>query len=448
MSQAKEPTLIWEGKDKGPEIVPSILVEDAEKGYGDRACGNLLIHGDNLSALYALQKDYGGRVKCIYIDPPYNTGSTFDHYDDSIGHAEWLSMMKSTLEQLRPLLSSDGVIVVQIGFDEMAYLKVLMDEIFGRHRCIGQVAVRMSHSAGMKRRASDRRMIKNTEYILLYYKEKAPVLRPLYEVCTEYPVNYYHYITAFPEERGERGLYTGLPDVLYKKFASEFEKYNLKKSNSAVKVLFERCADVRDFLLKNKERVVRKDSNVPAVDKNALPQNLRDNEFIEYNTPHGDYYIGVNSSGKAYQLYSIAAKVKSATQVGADPEIYGGEVLTNLLGDWWDNFYKDMSRVDVEGGVKMKTSKKPERLIQWILTAATNEGDIVLDAFLGSGTTAAAAMKMNRRFIGIELGDQCLTLCLPRLQAVIDGRDKTGITKSTGWKGGGGFRFYEVKPAE
>ena len=116
------------------------------------------------------------------------------------------------------------------------------------------------------------------------------------------------------------------------------------------------------------------------------------------------------------------------------------ESLTNLVGDWWDSFYRDMSRVDIEGGVKMKTSKKPERLIEWILTAVTNENDLVLDPFLGSGTTAAVAMKMRRRFIGIELGDQCFTLCLPRLRRVVDGTDTKGISKAVNWHGGSGFR--------
>lgn len=447
MSQNVEPTLIWEGKSIEPQIEPSILVEDTEKSYGERHTGNMLIHGDNLRALKALEADFSGRIKCVYIDPPYNTGSTFDHYDDSIGHGQWLSMMKNTLELIRGLLAADGVISVQIGFDEMAYLKVLMDEIFGRQRCIGQIAVRMSHSAGMKRRASDRRMIKNTEYILMYYKEKPPVLQPLYEVCTEYPVNYYQYISAFPQERGGRGLYIKLIDVLYEKFKTEFDRYLLKKSNSSIKILFERSSDVRAFILSNKDRVVRKDSNVPAIDSLTLAEPFGENEFIEYDTPRGRYYIGVNSSGKAYQLYAIAAKVKNIETLGADSDSCGEEVLTNLLGDWWDNFYKDMSRVDIEGGVKMKTSKKPERLIQWILTAVTNENDIVLDAFLGSGTTAAAAMKMRRRFIGIELGDQCLSLCLPRLKSVVDGKDSSGITKATGWRGGSGFGFYSCKPA-
>lgn len=431
---------MWEGKELETETGPCGLSEDTALGYGDRGSGNLLIHGDNLCALKALCAEYSGKVKCAYLDPPYNTGATFAHYDDSIGHGQWLSMMKSRLLLIRELLCPDGVAAVQIGFDEMAYLKVLMDELFGRHRCIGQVAVRMSHSAGMKRRALDRRMIKNTEYILLYYKSEQPELHPLYEACSEYPVNYYQYITSFPGESGDSGRYTSLVDVLYERFGGDFAALGLKKNNGAVKALYAGCADVRRFILQNRDRVVRKDSNVPDLSGETRLGSLQGDEFIVHDAPHGRYFIGKNAAGRPYQLYSIAAKVKP---VGPS----GEEALTNLVGDWWDGFYRDMSRVDVEGGVKMKTSKKPERLIEWILSAATESGDLVLDAFLGSGTTAAVAIKMRRRFIGIEAGDQCISLSLPRLRRVVDGSDPQGITRALGWRGGSGFRFFTCAPS-
>lgn len=434
MSNYGEPLLTWEGKDLKTLNQSCTLVEDVSKSYGDMDAGNLLIHGDNLCALKAIEAEYTGKIKCAYLDPPYNTGAEFAHYSDSIGHGQWLSMMKPRLELIRSLLKPDGVIAVQIGFDEMAYLKVMMDEIFGRGKCIGQIAVRMSHSAGMKRRAADSRMIKNTEYILMYYKDKAPVLHPLYEECSEYPVNYYQYITAFPQENGGRGVYINLIDVLYDSFKKEFDSLSLKKKNASIKILYARYENVRQFILKNKDRVVRKDSNVPDIKKcQAWISELSENDFIRFETPRGYYFIGKNASGAPYQLYSIAAKVKIDAETKK-------ESLTNLVGDWWDGFYRDMSRVDVEGGVKMKTSKKPERLIGWIITALTNEGDIVLDPFLGSGTTAAVAMKMRRRFIGIEMGDQFFTLCLPRLRRVVDGTDINGISKAVNWCGGSGFR--------
>ncbi|HEX2938151.1 MAG TPA: site-specific DNA-methyltransferase [Ruminiclostridium sp.] len=445
MENRTEPALIWDGKDKESEDNDFILQEDADKSYGDPNSGNLLIQGDNLGALHALAKEYSGKIKCAYLDPPYNTGSTFDHYDDSISHCQWLSFMKNRLIAVKELLKPDGVIVVQIGFDEMAYLKVLMDEVFGREKCIGQIAVRMSHSAGMKRRAMDRRMIKNTEYILMYYRSVQPKLNPIYEPCSEYPVNYYQYITRFPSERGDIGEYTNLIDILYDSFESDFKALGLKKTNVSIKTLYSECNDIREFILKNKDRVVRKDSNVPTIPEKQIPAGILENECISVQCSGETYLIGKNHSGNFYQLYSIASKVKPSSSIGGEDI---SEALTNLVGDWWDGFYRDMSRVDIEGGVKMKTSKKPERLISRILSAVTSESDIVLDPFVGSGTTAAAALKMNRRFIAIELGNQILSLCLPRLKNVIDGKDHTGITHSFDWKGGSGFTFFSCACGE
>jgi adenine specific DNA methylase Mod len=284
-------------------------------------------------------------------------------------------------------------------------------------------------------------MIKNTEYILMYYNETPPILHPLYEALYEYPVNYYQFIYKFPEENGGKGIYVNLVDVLFKNYTSLFHECCLSRKNSSVKVLFAKYPEIRRFIMANKERVVRKDSNVPRNIDLGLLENLEQNEYILYENGGVTYRIGINNSCKPYQLYSISPKVKNARKIGLNSN--ENEVLTNLLGDWWDGFYRDMSRVDKEGGVKMKTAKKPERLIEWILRATTDENDFVLDAFLGSGTTAAVALKMNRRFIGIEMGEQCVSLALPRLQKVVGGEDKSGISKTFGSHGVGGFKFFE-----
>ena len=434
--------LTWIGKNKKNIIEPRILIEDKSKSYGDANTQNMLIHGDNLLALKALEQDYTGKVNCIYIDPPYNTGSAFENYDDNLEHSIWLNLMKSRLEILRKLLAENGSIAVQIGYDEMAYLKVLMDEIFGRNNCFGQVAVRMSHSAGMKRKAADKRLIKNTEYILFYYKEKLPEIKPIYEISYEYPVNYYQYIVEFPSEN-RVGKYINFIDILYKNFQIEFEKYGLNKNNDAIKFLFSNSQDVRNFVMKNKSLIVRKDSNAPKVDINV---EVNENEFVEYWAGNIKYYIGKNNKGNIYQIYSLEDKIKEIEMIDEDGNIKKVEAVTNLVGDWWDNFYKDMSRVDIEGNVKMKTSKKPERLIYRILNLLTKPGDLVLDSFLGSGTTAAVAQKMHRNWIGIELGEHCYTLSKRRIDNVING-DDTGISKITNWKGGGGYKFYELAPS-
>ena len=445
MAKKQKLELTWIGKDEEVKLEPRVLVEDTELSYGDKDTENMIIHGDNLLALKALEQDYTGKVKCIYIDPPYNTGYAFEHYDDGLEHSIWLNLMKKRLEILKKLLAPEGVIVVQIGDDEMAYLKVLMDEIFYRERCIGQVAVRMSHSAGMKRKAMEKRLIKNTEYLLVYYNEIPPVLSPLYEESLEYPVNYYQYIDKFSTET-EKGTYIKLIDVLWEKFEDLFNKYDLKKNNKSIAPLYSLEDSIQSFILENKERIVRKDSNVPSV--NNLDLDFEDDQFITYkSSDNQEYFIGINSAGNYYQIYSLEDKVKQIESIDLEGNVFLKDSITNLLGDWWDNYYKDMSRVDIEGGVKMKTSKKPERLIYNIFKLITKENDIILDSFLGSGTTAAVAHKMNRRYISIELGDHAKTLSVPRLKKVIDGIDKSGITQITNWKGGGGFKFYTLAPS-
>ena len=353
-------------------------------------------------------------------------------------------MMRDRLELLRVLLRDDGVIVVQIGFDEMAYLKVLMDEVFGRDNCIGQVAVRMSHSAGMKRQAKDRRLIKNTEYLLFYFKNEQPTLYPLYEKVTEYPVNYYQWIVEFPSA-GQPGSYTGLAEELYRRFKLLFDSHSLKASNKSIITLFQREPEIQKFLINNRDRVARKHGEIPQLDKSF--DHLEEDEFERVDTDKRFYYMGCGRGGALYQLIPLTEKVQPVSYVDGEGNVQHEMVIANLLGDWWDGFWRDMSRVDIEGSVLMKESKKPERLIQWVLQLCTQPGDLVLDSFLGSGTTATVAQKMRRRWIGIELGDHCYELAYPRLKRVVDGLDNTGITLSVGWKGGGGFRYFRLAPS-
>jgi len=155
--------------------------------------------------------------------------------------------------------------------------------------------------------------------------------------------------------------------------------------------------------------------------------------------------MGRGKKGNLYQLIPLSEKIQNITRANQAGQVITEQGIVNLLGDWWDGFWRDMSRVDKEGGVLMKESKKPERLILWILSLLTKPGDLVLDAYLGSGTTAAVSHKMKRRWIGIEMGEHCDTLALKRLRRVVDGSDKTGVTRSVGWSGGGGFRYYEVR---
>ena len=439
----KKLELTWYGKEKEIRVEPRILIENRELSNikYDENTENILIHGDNLLALKALEKKYSSKIKCIYIDPPYNTGSALEHYDDNLEHSIWLDLMRPRLVILKKLLKTDGAIAIQIGDDEMAYLKVLMDEIFGRNNCFGQVAVRMSHSAGMKRKSADKRLIKNTEYILFYFKEELPKITPIYEISMEYPVNYYHYVEQWPTGNNY-GKYTSLIKHLKEKFPKEFDLYDLKLNNKSIGELFRKSEIVKKFIIDNKKSIIRTDTNVPNIDSENKP---KDKEFFKYETEERDYYIGINSNGNYYQIYSLEEKIRQVDSIDENGNIKKIDAVTNLLGDWWDDFYRDMSRVDVEGGVKMKTSKKPERLIYRILTLLTEKNDIILDSFLGSGTTTAVAHKMERKWIGIEMGEHAYNLSKPRMDNVING-DTTGISKIANWQGGGGYRFYELAP--
>lgn len=417
------PLLTWPGKDDPPPVGPATLVEDPSLAHGDPTAPNLLVRGDNLAALHALLPHHAGAVRLAYLDPPYNTGAALELYDDDVDHAGWLGAMRDRLAVVRRLLRPDGVVVVQIGFDEMAYLKVLLDELFGRSRCIGQVAVRMSHSAGMKRLARDRRLVKNTEYLLVYFKDEAPTLQPLYEPVAEFPVNYFHWVEEVPSA-GAPGRFVPLADEVERRFEPLLRKHGLRATNRALAVLFEREEPFRRFLVEHADRVARKDANVPR--RVAAPEGLAADTFVEVQGDGRSYWMGTG-----WQLYTLADKVH-------------GEAVANLLGDWWDGFWRDMSRVDREGGVLMKESKKPERLLQRVLELTTLPGDLVLDPFVGSGTTAAVAHKMGRRWIGVDAGAHVEDLAVPRLRRVVDGADPTGVTEATGWKGGGGFRFARV----
>jgi len=348
--------------------------------------------------------------------------------------------MRDRLIILKKLLRKDGLIFVQIGDDEMAYLKVLMDEIFGRNNCIGQIAVRMSHSAGMKRRAADKRIIKNTEYILVYIMPEFSEVKPVYEKCNEYPVNYYQYLEF--NESNDRAKIWQLNKIPFVK--KQLGKHNLKESNDSIHELFEIDEKFYGWVLENRFNIARRDSHVPNLEGLDLSL-INVEEAIKFQAESRYYWIGKGTKGNTFQLYTLEEKIKKITFRDENEGIIYGKVLTNLLGDWWSDFYRDMSRVDREGGVKFKNGKKPERLIQRIFDICTDKGDLILDSFLGSGTTAAVAHKMDRRWIGIEIGNHAETLCIPRLNKVISGNDQTGITNAVNWSGGGGYKFYQVE---
>ncbi len=393
--QKQKLELMWVGKEKRAKLEPRILIEDPQKSYhADKRVSdndifdNMLIHGDNLLALKALEQDYAGRVKCIYIDPPYNTGNAFEHYDDGLEHSIWLSLMRERLELLKNLLSDDGVIFVNLDENEHAYCKVLCDEIFGRINYIGDLIWQKR-----KRGGNDSHFFAlDHDYILVYAKNSD------------------------------------------KKF--HVEKWRVSQSENYLKRYKE--------IDKNGDRFYW-DTLARDGLQNPIPVTIKcpDGSFLSINSQKSKDTIEIGLREGSIRL------IKSKNGWTLHHRVYmpKGQVLRSILTEVGTNKTAGDEITSLFGNNKSFDYPKPESLIFKLLELTTNPGDLVLDSFLGSGTTAAVAHKMGRRWIGIELGEHCDTHCVPRLKKVIDGEDAGGITKSANWRGGGGFRYYNLAPS-
>ncbi|ACB36420.1 DNA methylase N-4/N-6 domain protein [Leptothrix cholodnii SP-6] len=395
--------LTWIGKDQRPRLEPRILLEDPARSYHARQrvtdkdlFDNRLIKGDNLLALKALEAEFAGRVKCVFIDPPYNTGSAFTHYDDGLEHSIWLGLMRDRLEIIRRLLSDDGSLWITIDDNEAHYLKVLCDEVFGRRNYLTSVVWEKD-----KGRRSDTTFSASHDYVLIYARN--PDLfgktRNLLERTEDQESRYRN------PDNDPRGPW-------------------LQGDNGTAKSSSE-------------------GSRFPVVlpsGRSVVPPPSRgwsfSRETLETARAEGRVYFGAKGDGmpiiKRY-LSAVQAGVVPRTWWPADEAGHNQEAkrdhLNKLLRD-----------------VEPFPTPKPERLLHRIFSIATNPGDLVLDSFAGSGTTGAVAHKMGRRWIMVELGEHCHTHIVPRLQKVIDGQDPGGVTQATGWQGGGGFRYYELAP--
>lgn len=457
MNSKQKLELTWIGKDKRPRLEPRILVEVPEKSYhakekkGDNdQFENMLIHGDNLLALKALEQEYSGQIKCIYIDPPYNTGNAFDHYDDCLAHSIWLGLMRERLILLQKLLSKDGTIWIQIDDEEQAYLKILCDEIFGRENFINMVSVNMKNIAGASGGGEDKRMKKNCEYILVYAKDYS--LLPLFNGPYEY-TEMSELIQQYIDEGKSWKYTTVLLDPGDKQYVGStvdgdgneikvFQRTNFK-TVSINRLAKEEKISVKDAYKKYGINVFRTTNSQSSI-RTRIIDYRRENNItspllsIEYVPKTG------KNKGLVYEQFYKDEVCNLFVWLRDTSEIIDGELYKkDLQGTYWDmNAW--MKNLTKEGDVLFANGKKPEALVQRIFEMATAPEDLVLDSFLGSGTTAAVAHKMGRRWIGIELGDHCYTHCIPRLQRVIDGTDQGGITKAVDWQGGGGFRFFEL----
>ena len=445
--------LTWVGKYDEKVVEPRILVEDKSKSYGDPSSENMLIHGDNLIALQALHQDFAGKIKCIYIDPPYNTGSAFEYYDDNLEHSIWLNMMKSRLSLLRELLSEDGSIWIQIDDEEQAYLKVLCDEVFGRSNFVNMISVNMKNIAGASGGGEDKRLKKNCEYILIYAKEYS--LLPLFNgpyVYTEMSELIQQYL-----DEGKSWKYTS---VLIDPGEKEYIGSTTTGSGDEIRVYVRKNPVIRSInQIAKQENITTKEAYKKygiSVFRTTNAQTSIRTRIMTFRQEHHitDSLLSIEyvpltgkNKGMVYEQFykddicNLFVWLKDTSEV-IDGELY----KKDLQGTYWDmNAW--MKNLTKEGSVEFGNGKKPEQLVRQIIEMTTSPGEWVLDSFLGSGTTAAVATKMNRNWIGVELGNHAYTHCKARLDRVIKGEDMGGISKAVDWHGGGGYHFYELAPS-
>ena len=438
--------LTWIGKENRPKLEPRILLEDPAESYhaAHRVSekdifDNRLIFGDNLLALRGLEAEFTGKVKCVYIDPPFNTGQAFEHYDDSQEHSIWLGLMRDRISLLYKLLRDDGIFWVHLDDNEVHYLKVLLDEMFGRSNFVSHITYERSGSAGLGQGGI---FVNTAEHILVYRKSGSTYFNDTLAASKLEPKTMKRYNKVLVRN-GDRELVrefnsrsNGFPVKVFKHQGFEIRTISLANYN-------ERELEIRQEFSREFERLFRT-NNVQKENKfqNELMSEMDKTSLytVEYTPSRGKYKDELTTL--YYYNGELFAWLKD-TALLRDGEI----VKTNKMTDIW--VHSDIPKADLanEGGVEFPRGKKPEQLLRRILDLSTKPGDIVLDSFAGSGTTGAVAHKMGRRWIMVELGDHCHTHIIPRLKRVIDGKDLTGITKVVVWNGGGGFRYYRLAPS-
>jgi adenine-specific DNA-methyltransferase len=395
--------LTWIGKDIRPRLEPRILIEEPEFSHHAKArregdsFENLLIHGDNLLALKALETDPAvrGKVKCIFIDPPYNTGSAFEHYDDGLEHSMWLGMMRDRLEILRNLLSDDGSIWITVDDNESHYMKLVCDEVFGRRNFVANAVWQKKYTV-----ANDAKWLSdNHDHILIYAQNKESWRPNRLGRSAEMDARYRN------PDNHPKGPWKATP--LHAKSGS---------------------AKAEKFVYKFKNGVTWSppSGTFPRFSPDTLAQLDNDNAI----------WFGTDGTAAPSRKTFLSELTTSGPP---SPTVW-------LHGDVGHN-HEARDEVKQFNPADPFATPKPERLLKRVLDLATNPGDLVLDSFAGSGTTGAVAHKMGRRWIMVELGEHAKTHIVPRMQKVIDGTDKGGVTEAAGWTGGGGYRFCRLAPS-
>jgi type III restriction-modification system: methylase len=374
---------------------------------------NFIIKGNNLVVLHSLKKRYAGKVKCIYIDPPYNTGSDSFGYNDRFNHSTWLTFMKNRLVIAKELLSDDGVIFIQCDDNEQAYLKVLLDEVFHQSNFIASIAVRSNSISGNKTQHKEKTILKNKDTIHVYKKNNLKIT-PQYTEKIKWDTHY-NYIMI---KKGK--------ELIPRKLSEYLKEEGILEENQKITSNIWDNKIFKDYCIENRHRIYRA---VNSISPDLREESLKNKDVIISRETNG---------GKVYALNG-----KRLSTLDKTMKLISGEYkLVQLLGDLWTDI--DFQNTQNQGGVSFTNAKKPEQLILRIINMVTDEGDIVLDFHLGSGTTAAVAHKMNRQYIGIEQMDYIENITVERMKKVIDG-EQGGISKDVNWQGGGVFVYCELK---
>lgn len=425
--------LTWIGKENRPKLEPRILLEDPEKSYhaahrvsDQDIFDNRLIFGDNLLALKALEQEFAGKIKCIYIDPPFNTQQAFEHYDDTVEHSIWLSLMRDRLELLRRLLARDGTLFVHIDDNELGYLIVLLDELFGRDNRLYVVTFKQASATGHK--AINPGCVNTTNFLLIYAKEKSHWTPNRVFTGRQRDERYSQFIENVEDPYESWRITTLMKAFAEAHHISEGEAREMARTKPGLldEFVTTQAQSVMQFARPNYEGVSAEARKLIDISK-SKPQEI----VCLQRKGYSDIYL---KGGRRILFY--ADKLKEI-----DGQMVAGEPLTTLWQDILSN------NIHAEGGVVFPKGKKPEGLIKRVLDLTTSLGDWVLDSFAGSGTTGAVAHKMGRRWIMVELGEHCHTHIIPRLRKVIDGEDGGGVTGAVGWPGGGGFRYFRLAPS-
>jgi adenine-specific DNA-methyltransferase len=392
--------LTWIGKDKRPKLEPRILLEDSVRSHHAKQrvtdkdlFDNRLIFGDNLLALKALEAEFAGKVKCVFIDPPYNTGSAFTHYDDGLEHSIWLGLMRDRLEIIRRLLSDDGSLWITIDDNEAHYLKVLCDEVFGRNNFVATVIWEKKYAP----KADSKLLSASHDFVLVFARSIDSVVVNRLQKTGKQTDRYTN------RDNDPRGPWKA-GDVLRN--------------------------EVRDYAvfpvtLPSGRQVLPSSGTSWRYTREKFDEMIADKRI----------WFGVDGNARpaVKRFLSEVSDTIPATTIWKHDEVgHNDEAKKESKSLYGDGLF---------------ATPKPERLMERIIEIATSPGDLVLDSFAGSGTTGAVAHKMGRRWIMVELGEHCHTHIIPRLKKVIDGEDAGGVTEAVGWQGGGGFRYYALAPS-